>query len=111
MTALVAVLLHFGISLIVAAVFFLVAAYIPLLRRVFWSAALVYGVAVNLFMGMAVLPLSVEPKAPMTLPLMLNGMIGDTLFIGLPLAIAIWLNTPTGATTAKAWRVILASQA
>lgn len=102
-TALIGVLLHFAISFVVAAVFLVAAAYIRFLRRFALPAAMVYGIVVNLIMGMVVLPMSAAPKASPTLALILNGMVGDAFFIGLPLAIVVWWNTHTVAVSPKAW--------
>jgi hypothetical protein len=102
-TALLGVLIHFAISFVVAAVFLLAAVRIRLLRRTLFLSALVYGSAVNLFMSMAVLPFTAVPRAPVTLALLLNGLIGDAFFIGLPLAIVVWWNTHTVTICARPW--------
>lgn len=89
-TALIGLLLHFAISFVVAAVFLVAAARLSFLRRTVFVTAPLYGIAVNLLMGLVVLPFTALPKIAVTLPLLLNGIIGDALFIGLPLAITVW---------------------
>jgi len=47
---------------------------------------LTYGVAVYLVMNNVVLPLSAVPKAPFSLALFLNGVIGHAIFVGFAIA-------------------------
>ena len=91
-TALLGILIHFVISFVVAAVFILAASQMAFLRRTGWVfvAGLVYGAAVNMFMSMAVLPFSAAPKMPVTTALIVHGLIADALFIGAPVAFAVW---------------------
>ncbi len=89
-TALLGFLIHFGISFVVAAVFILAASQLAFLRRTVFLSALVYGAAVNMFMSMLVLPYSAAPKMPVTMVLIVHGLIGDALIVGLPLAIIVW---------------------
>ena len=91
-TALLGLLIHFLISFVVAGVFILAASAIAFLRRTVFVSALVYGAAVNMVMSAVVLPFSRAPKIPVTPLLVAHGFIADALFIGLPLAIAVWQN-------------------
>lgn len=91
-TALLGFLIHFGISFVVAAVFILAASQLAFLRRTVFVSALVYGAAVNMFMSMVVLPFSSAPKMPVTTVLIVHGLIADALYVGLPLAIIVWLG-------------------
>jgi hypothetical protein len=89
-TALLGLLIHFVISFVVAAVFILAAAQFAFLRRTAFVSAMVYGVAVNMFMSALVLPMSAAPKMPVTSLLVIHGLIADAVFVGLPLAIIVW---------------------
>lgn len=90
-TALLGFVIHMAIALVVAAVFILIASQIAFLRTGWvFLAGLVYGAAVNMFMSMVVLPLSAAPKMPVTTVLIVHGLIADALFVGLPVAIAVW---------------------
>src|SRR5882724_8117426 len=65
--ALVGLLAHFFIALAVAAI---------------------YGAAVFIVMNFVVLPHTAVVKSPLSLPLLLNGVLGHALFVGLPIALA-----------------------
>ena len=102
-TALLGVLMHFVIAFVAAAIFLLPAARFRFLRRTVFLSALVYGSLFNIIMSMVVIPMTSAPKIPVSLPLLLNGLIGDAIFIGLPLATVVWWNTHTVAITEKSW--------
>jgi len=51
------------------------------------TAGLVYGAAVYFFMNYLVLPLSAVAAGTFHLGLFLNGVIGHTLFVGLPISL------------------------
>lgn len=91
-TALLGILIHFVISFVVAAVFILAVSQMSFLRRAPWVfvAGLVYGAAVNMFMSMAVLPYSAAPKMSASMMLIVHGLVADALFVGLPVAFAVW---------------------
>jgi hypothetical protein len=91
-TALLGLLIHVVVSFIVAAVFILAASKIALLRRTVFVSALIYGVAVAFISGL-VLPLTAAPKLAPTPLAMIHGLVADALFIGLPLAFAVWLGS------------------
>jgi hypothetical protein len=86
-TAALGLILHFFIAFAAAAVYFIVAKNLSLVRRRPVLSGLFYGVGVYLFMNVAVLPLSRVPKAPPSLALTLNGLIGHALLVGLPIAL------------------------
>jgi len=85
-------------------VFILVASQIAFLRRPAWAivAGLVYGVAVNMFMSALVLPHSAALAMPVTTALVVHGLIGDALFVGLPVAFAALWYARTNKATARA---------
>lgn len=87
-TALLGLGLHFVIAFSAATVFVLAATRIPALVRAPVPWGLAFGVAVWMFMGKVVLPLSLVQPSPFHLGLLLNGVIGHALFVGLPVALA-----------------------
>jgi hypothetical protein len=46
------------------------------------------GAAVFIVMNFVVLPQTAVVKSPLSLPLLLNGVLGHALFVGLPIALA-----------------------
>lgn len=90
---LLGILIHFAVAFVVAAVFILAASWSALLRRTVVVSALVYGAAVYLFMGIVVLPLSAAPKLSTSTPILVNGLVGNAVSIGLPLAIMVWRSS------------------
>ena len=90
-TALLGVLIHLVIAFVVAGVFILAASRIAFLRRTVFLSALVYGVAVNIISGV-LLPFTAAPKLSVTTLALVHGLVADALFIGLPLAITVWLG-------------------
>lgn len=101
LTVLLGVVLHFAIAFVVAAVFLIAAARFRFLRRTVFISAPIYGALVNFTMSMIVLPYTALPKIPVTLPLILNGLIGDALFIGVPLAIIVWRDSRAAASNPR----------
>ena len=85
-TAGLGVLLHYFIAFVVATVYYAASVRLPALHvhPVKWG--LTYGVAVYLVMNYVVLPLSAVPKAPFSLALFLNGVIGHAIFVGFAIA-------------------------
>jgi hypothetical protein len=77
---------HFLIAFVAAAVYVAGAARWSLLRRHWVAAGLAYGVWVWAFMNLGVLPLSAAKPIPLTIPLVLNGIIGHAVNVGLPIA-------------------------
>ncbi|HEX9038649.1 MAG TPA: hypothetical protein VF808_16835 [Ktedonobacterales bacterium] len=89
-TTLLGALLHFGISFVVAAVFILAAIKLAFLRRGAILFGLLYALAVFLVMNALVVPLTLAPKLAVTLPLIINTIIGTLLAIGLPCGVIVW---------------------
>jgi hypothetical protein len=77
---------HFLIAFVAAGVYVAIAARWSLLRTHWILAGLAYGIGVWAFMNLGVLPLSAVRPVPMTLPLVLNGIVGHALNVGLPIA-------------------------
>jgi hypothetical protein len=92
-TALLGVFFHYLISCVIAGVFILSAARIPLLRRNIIVGSLLYGIAAFIVMNFIVVPLSAAPKLDRTLFGLIELSIEHTLLIGLPLGILVQRNT------------------
>lgn len=90
-TALLGLLIHLVIAFVVPAVFILAASKIAFLRRTVFVSALVYGAAVNIISDV-LLPFTAAPKLSVTTLAVVHGLIADALFIGLPLALTVWLG-------------------
>jgi uncharacterized membrane protein YagU involved in acid resistance len=86
--ALVGLLAHFFIAFAVAAIYVGATRFLPMLNReaVMWGT--IYGAAVFIVMNFVVLPHTAVVKSPLSLPLLLNGVLGHALFVGLPIALA-----------------------
>jgi len=86
--ALVGLLVHFFIAFAVAAIYVGATRVLPMLSReaVMWG--LIYGVAVFMVMNFVVLPHTAAVKSPLSLPLLLNGVLGHALLVGLPIALS-----------------------
>ena len=97
-TAVLGLLLHLIFSFVIAAVFILAAARIPLLRRHPIAGALLYGFGVFIVMYMIVIPLSAAPPLPLpALPWLIEIVVDHILVIGLPLGILAQRNADAGA--------------
>ena len=95
-TAVLGLLLHLIFSFVIAAVFILAAARIPLLRRHQIAGALLYGFGVFIVMNLVVVPLSAAPPLPApTAPWLIEAVAEHILGIGLPLGILVWRNATT----------------
>jgi uncharacterized membrane protein YagU involved in acid resistance len=95
-TALLGVFFHYLASFVIAGVFILSAARIPLLRRNIIVGSLLYGVGVFIVMNFIVLPLSAAPPLPVsTMPQIIELLIEHILVIGLPLGILVRRNANT----------------
>jgi hypothetical protein len=85
-TALLGVLVHCAVAFAAAGV------YATAARRVTWLverwllAGALYGVGVFVFMNYVVIPLSLIPPSPFSLPLFVNGVVGHALLVGVPIA-------------------------
>lgn len=86
--ALVGLIAHFFIAFVVAAIYVGATRLLPVLRRQAAAWGIAYGAAVFLTMNFVVLPQTAVVKSPFSLPLFLNGIIGHSLFVGLPIALA-----------------------
>jgi uncharacterized membrane protein YagU involved in acid resistance len=84
--ALVGLLAHFFIAFAAAAIYVGANRFLPMLSRdvVMWGT--IYGAAVFIVMNFVVLPHTAVLKSPLSLPLLLNGVLGHALFVGLPIA-------------------------
>ena len=92
-TALLGVIFHYLISFVVAAVFIMSAARIPLLRRNVIVGSILFGVAAWFVMSFIVIPLSAAPQLPPpTLFQLIEGIIDHALTVGLPLGIIVQRN-------------------
>jgi hypothetical protein len=89
-TALLGLLIHIVVAFVVAGVFILAASMIRFLRRTVFVSALIYGAAVGFISGV-LLPFTAAPKLPVTTLAVVHGLVADALFIGLPLALTVWL--------------------
>ena len=95
-TALLGVLFHYLIAFVVAGVFIVSAARIPLLRRNIIVGSLLYGIAVYFVMEMIVVPLSATPEVVRTQFEIIELTIEHALLIGLPLGLLVRRNANAG---------------
>jgi len=67
--------------------------FLPMLSRepVMWG--MIYGAAVFIVMNFVVLPHTAVVQSPLSLPFLLNGVLGHAFFVGLPIALAARLIT------------------
>jgi hypothetical protein len=92
-TAWLGVIFHLLISFVIAGVFILAAARIPLLRRYAIPGSLLYGFGVFIVMNMLITPLSAAPPLPApALPWLIEGLLEHILLVGLPLGILVQRN-------------------
>lgn len=78
---------HFGIMLVIAAIYMVAAARVPALRRWWIGAGVVFGVAVWLVMAFVVVPLSASTlPGPADLTAALKPLTIHILAVGLPIA-------------------------
>ncbi len=78
--------LHFAVSLVVAAIYILASRRVALLRTQWLLLGLLYGVAVWAVMNLVFLPHTAIVHSPITAAALANGLIGHALFVGLPSA-------------------------
>lgn len=78
---------HYLIAFVAASVFVSLTRWIPLLKTRAVLFGLLYGASVYFFMNYLVLPLSAVAPSPFKVGLFLNGVIGHSLFVGLPIAL------------------------
>jgi len=85
-TAALGTVLHFVIALVAAAVYVFASRWLTALKTKPVLFGLLFGAAVYFFMNYLVLPLSAVAHSPFSLALFLNGVIGHSLFVGVPIA-------------------------
>ena len=86
-TALLGGLLHFFIAFVIVCVYYLASRGLGLLTRRAVRCGLLYGVIVYVVMNRVVLPLSAVGTPHPTWPVLINGLVAHTLFVGLPAAL------------------------
>jgi hypothetical protein len=100
--ALVGLIAHLFIACAVAANYVGATRFLPMLRReaVMWGT--IYGAPVFIVMNFVVLPHTAVVKSPLSLPLLLNGVLAHVFFVGLPIALAArrFTNQPSFSTQA-----------
>jgi uncharacterized membrane protein YagU involved in acid resistance len=95
-TALLALILEFVMTIIIAGVFILVADRIPLLRRHVIPGSLLYGFGVFIVMNFIVVPLSAAPPLPAPpMWLFIEIILEHILLVGLPLGLLVRWNANT----------------
>jgi len=77
---------HFGIMMVISAVYMALAAALPVLRRQWLAAGVTWGVAVWVIMSYVVVPLSASPLPSPTLESAVKGILTHVLMVGLPMA-------------------------
>jgi hypothetical protein len=85
-TALLGLASHFGIMLVIAAIYMTLAARRPLLRAQWLLAGVAWGVLVWLVMTLVVIPLSASTLSPPDTRHVIQGLIVHVLMVGLPMA-------------------------
>lgn len=89
-TAAVGGLLHFGITLIAALVYFFIARSARVVRSHPWTCGAIFGALVYLFMNFVVVALSRVPfqiaYTPWTI---VQGLVSHAVLVGLPIAVAL----------------------
>ena len=83
-TAGLGLVLHFAISLVVAAIYMLASRRVAVLRTQWVLLGLLFGAAVWVVMNLVVLPLTAVAPGPIPTAALINGIIGHALFVGLP---------------------------
>lgn len=79
-------ILHFAISLVVAAIYILASQRIPFLRTQWVLSGLLFGAAVWAVMNLVFLPLTPVASQPLSTAVWINGVVGHAAFVGLPSA-------------------------
>lgn len=97
-TALLGVIIHYGVSIVISAVFILSASRLPVVRRNAILGGLLYSVVVYFVMNFIVLRLSAAPPLEYSLPILIYGIIMHALEIGLPLGIIVRRNANAPVT-------------
>lgn len=95
--------LHLAVAFSVVALYAVASQWLKVLTRSPLLSGLLYGLAVDAFLTLVVLPLSAVPEEWKQFQLLgfLNGVLGTPLFVGLPAAWAVhWLGPKSMATPA-----------
>jgi hypothetical protein len=87
-TMLVGVGVHFLIAFTAAATFVLASARLPWMTRNPAASGALFGVGVFAVMNYVVIPASLIPPSPFSLPLFVNGVLGHAILVGMPIAYA-----------------------
>ena len=85
-TAGLGLVVHFAITLVVAAIYIFASRRVAVLRTHWVLLGLLYGAAVWAVMNVVLLPLTAVAPGPITIAGLVNGIVGHALFVGLPSA-------------------------
>jgi uncharacterized membrane protein YagU involved in acid resistance len=86
-TALLGLGIHFTISFVVAAVFWIASRQFTALVEHPWVSGLLYGCLVFLFMDFVALPLSSAVRPPFSIGIFVHGLIKHAVLVGLPVSL------------------------
>jgi hypothetical protein len=86
-TVLLGLVLHFQIAFIIATVYYGASLVLPTLIRHPFVWGPIYGVVAYFMMNRVVIPLSAASHGPVSLPVLLNGLLIHALGVGLPIAL------------------------
>ena len=84
--SLIGMVSHYGIAIILAAIYVFAAMALPILRRYWIALGLAYGAAIFLTMNFIVLPQTNVVDWGVTTLYIVHGLISHAIFVGLPLA-------------------------
>ena len=88
-TAALGLFLHFVIAFGAATVYFVASRFISFLTKHAVTAGFLYGIAVYFFMQRVVIPLSAARRSPLSLKMMIIGIVIHMFCVGLPIALSI----------------------
>jgi hypothetical protein len=86
-TVLLGLVLHFLIAFIIATVYYGASLVLPTLIRHPFVWGPIYGIVAYFVMNRVVIPLSAASHGPVSLPVLINGLLIHALGIGLPIAL------------------------
>ncbi len=89
MSAALGALIHTVIAVGIAAAFYLLSAWMPIMLEKPWLSGSLFGISVFLFMHFIVVRLSRTPPRSLRLPDFLNLLFAHIFFVGLPIAIIV----------------------
>ncbi|WP_425994760.1 hypothetical protein [Caulobacter sp. DWR1-3-2b1] len=96
--------LHFGMTLIMAAVYVLAARRLEVLIRRPWTMGSLYGLGLYVVMTYVVVPLSLAGSGAFDWLVFLDGIFAHVLAVGMPIALAARWRLRTPATDARSGR-------